>query len=164
MESWDQRIEEFWNSANGKRPEQLRTELALLVQGKDQQDPRVLFEVASLHDYLGEEEQAVGPYRAALEAGLEAPRHDEALLQLASTLRNLGQYTQSIELLQQITADSPIFTDAQAFLVLALHDAGQSTEAVQLAVSALARHASLYARAIKGYAGEPASPAASGQR
>ena len=164
MESWDQRIEEFWNSARGKTPKQLRTELAGLVQGRDPQDPRVLFEIASLHDYLGEEEQAVGPYRAALDAGLDAPQHDEALLQLASTLRNLGQCTQSIELLRQIPSGSPIFTDAQAFLALALHDADQPTEALQLALSAIVRHASLYSRAINGYAAELGAPAGSEQR
>jgi tetratricopeptide (TPR) repeat protein len=161
METWDQRVEEFWNCAKGKSPEQLHHELAALLQGKGPQDPLVLFETASLHDYLGEEELAVGPYQAALAAGLEAPRHDEAQLQLASTLRNLGHYDQAIELLEQISSESPIHTDAQAFLAMALLDSGQPTKAVKLAVNALAQHSSIYAGAIRAYAEELGSRASS---
>lgn len=147
-------MDDFWKSAREKEPQQLRAELGQLLEGKDPRDPRVLFEVASLHDYLGEEQQAVPPYRAALDAGLEPAKQDEALLQLASTLRNLGELEESINLLQRISAASPIFTDAQAFLALALHDAGRSTDAVRVAAHALARHAPLYGRAIESYANE----------
>jgi tetratricopeptide (TPR) repeat protein len=151
-ETWEQRVEAYWDTSAGKSAEQLREELGELLQGRDPADPRVLFEMASLHDFLGEEEQAVLPYQQALQAGLGGQKQEEALIQLASTLRNLGEPGQAVALLGQIPPSSLLHADAQGFLALALLDAGRSTEALRIAITALAPHARLYGRALAAYA------------
>jgi len=159
-ESWEYRVETFWNTSAGKNAAQLHAELAELLHGLDPQDPRVLFEIASLHDFLGEEEHAVKPYQQALAGGLPGQKREEALIQLASTLRNLGQCEQAIELLTQIPATSNLHADAQGFLALALLDAGRSTDALRTALTALAPSTQLYGRALTAYAQDLSAPGA----
>lgn len=156
--SWDQQLDNFWNTSAEKTAEQLRAELADLLRGMDPNDPRVLFEIASLHDFLGEEAQAVQPYRQALQGSLHGQKREEALIQLASTLRNLGETEETISLLAQVPTDSALHTDAQGFLALALFDAGREAEAVVAAVTALAPKAQLYSRALDAYARDIAVP------
>lgn len=157
-EFWESQVEAFWKNCYGKDAVQLRKELEQLLAGMDPKDPRVLFEIASLHDFLGEEEQAVAPYQQALDSGLSGQKREEALIQLASTLRNLGQFHQAISLLQQFPSTSELHADAQGFLALALLDAGHSAEAVRTAVTALAPHTRLYARALTAYAQDLSVP------
>lgn len=156
--SWDQQVEDYWNASAAKSGEQLRAELDELLSGMDPNDPRVLFEIASLHDFLGEEQLAVEPYSTALQAGLPGQKQDEARIQLASTLRNLGDFDQAISLLEQVSPDSDLHIDAQGFLTLALSDAGRQTEAVRIAVTALAPVSKLYARALSAYAQDLSAP------
>lgn len=162
-ESWDQQVDNFWNNSKGKSPDRLRAELAELLQGMDPKEPRVLFEIASLHDYLGEEAQAVQPYRQALKGSLPGQKHEEALIQLASTLRNLGQAEEAIGLLEQVPEDSVLNTDARGFLALALFDAGREAEALAVAVTALAPKTQLYSRALNAYAQNLIVPGAGAQ-
>ncbi len=156
--SWDQQVEDYWNASAAKSGEQLRAELDELLSGLDPNDPRVLFEIASLHDFRGEEQLAVEPYSKALQAGLPGQKQDEARIQLASTLRNLGDFDQAISLLEQVSPDSDLHIDAQGFLTLALSDAGRQTEAVRIAVTALAPASKLNARALSAYAHDLSAP------
>jgi hypothetical protein len=52
--------------------------------------PVGLFERTSARDAIGQEEQAVVLYRQALDAGLPEGRRRRAVIQLASSLRNIG--------------------------------------------------------------------------
>lgn len=116
-------------------------------------DALALAEWGGVHDALGLEEGAVEPYRAALEAGLDAEHAHRVALQLASTLRNLGEHDEAIRLLEQLHA--PELGDAPAvFLALALHGAGRQNDALRTALTALARHLPLYRRAAERYAQE----------
>jgi len=54
-------------------------------------NPSVIFHLAGAYDAAGREEEAVAPYRAALLAGLSEEESLRAQIQLASTLRNLGE-------------------------------------------------------------------------
>lgn len=76
------------------------------------------------------------------------------MIQLASSLRNLGQVAESIALLRaEREAGSDELDDAvTAFLALALADAGGEREAVSLALSALAVHLPRYQRSVTDYA------------
>lgn len=150
----NEQLEVFWRSAKGKSPQTLREELDELLAQRPAGDAVVLFERASLHDYLGEEAQAVEPYRAAIATGLEPDKLDEARIQLASTLRNLGEAGQAVELLQLIQTPSHVYRDAQAFLALALHDAGEPQQALRVALQTLAPTLSLYGRPVHDYAKE----------
>ncbi len=116
------------------------------------------FERASAHDSTGHSDLAVPLYRSALEAGLTGVRRRRATIQLASSLRNLGQAAESVELL---TAELATPADGEAaaledavrgFLALALVDVGRSTEAAALALGALAPHLPRYQRSLAAYA------------
>lgn len=112
-----------------------------------------LAEWGGVHDALGLEEEAVEPYRRALAAGLDPAYEHQVTLQLASTLRNLRQHAEAIQLLEDL--DAPELGDAPAaFLALALHSAGRADEALSIALTALARHLPQYGRAASAYAAE----------
>jgi hypothetical protein len=81
-------------------------------------------------------------YRKALEAGLTGERRRRAVIQLARSLRNLGQSQESVALLTtEMDAGSDHLDDAvRATLALAHTDVGREREAVSLAIAALASH------------------------
>jgi len=112
------------------------------------------FERASAFDSTGHEHEAVSLYEQALELGLEPPRHRRAVIQLASSLRNVGRVDESVALLRdERAAGSDELDDAvEAFLSLALVDAGRERDAVSVALAALAKHLPRYQRSLENYA------------
>ena len=76
------------------------------------------------------------------------------MIQLASSLRNLGEAEESVALLtEELAAGSDELDDAvRAFLALALTDAGRCPEAVSHALTALAPHLPRYQRSLAAYA------------
>jgi hypothetical protein len=112
------------------------------------------FERASSLDSTGHEDMAVPLYRQALEHGLEGGRRRQAVIQLASSLRNIGRPEESAALLgAEIDAGSDDLDDAVlAFLALALVDTGREREAVSVALAALAPHLPRYQRSVAAYA------------
>jgi tetratricopeptide (TPR) repeat protein len=117
-------------------------------------DPRGLFERASAFDATDREAEAIPLYRRALARGLPADRRRRAVIQLASSLRNIGEPTQAAELLTaELSGPSDELDDAvRAFLALALADGGREREAVSVALTALAPHMAEYGRAVGSYA------------
>ncbi len=79
--------------------------------------------LAGAHDYAGEEAAARPPLQAGLDAGLEEPFRGRAVIQLASTLRNLGRYDEAAAWLEQTFAEGdpghPLSDAASAFMALA---------------------------------------------
>jgi hypothetical protein len=112
------------------------------------------FELACAYDSTGYGEKAEPNYRAALAGGLTGLRRRRAVIQLASTLRNLRQTSESIALLSaEREAESDELNDAvDATLALALADAGQAKRGLSLALTALARHLPRYNRSMANYA------------
>ena len=90
----------------------------------------IVLHLAGAYDSAGREEEAVAPYRTALAAGLGEPEDLRARIQLASTLRNIGEFEESIQLLTQVCTENPEHRAARAFLALALASAGQADRAV----------------------------------
>ena len=78
------------------------------------------------------------------------------MIQLASTLRNLGHPDESVALLRAEREEgSDELDDAVvATLALALADTGREREAAGLAIGALARHLPRYNRSMAAYAEE----------
>jgi len=76
------------------------------------------------------------------------------VIQLASSLRNVGGAAESVELLTaELESGSDELDDAvRAFLALALVDVGREREAVSHALTALARHLPRYQRSLAAYA------------
>ena len=85
---------------------------------------------------------------------LSGQRRRRAVIQLASTLRNLGQAEESVALLTaELDAGSDDLDDAvRAFLALALTSVGREREAVSVALTALAAHLTRYNRSLAAYA------------
>lgn len=151
--NWLARIDEFWATFDADDPAGMLAKMRALVAEREGIFGVALAEWGGVHDALGLEEDAVEPYRRALAAGLDSDHEHQVTLQLASTLRNLGETEQSISLLENL--DAPELGDAPAaFLALALHSAGRGDEALQIALTALAPHLPRYSRAVLGYAAD----------
>lgn len=153
-QSWDERVATFWRDADDTQPERMWRELDGLLAERDPDDAGALFERASLHDFLGEEADAIPVYRAALEGGLAGETRAQALIQLASSLRNVGDASGAIALLRELPEEDALHDAAQAFLALALHSDGKPAEALRTALHALTPHLTAYPRAVRAYADE----------
>jgi tetratricopeptide (TPR) repeat protein len=113
-----------------------------------------LFERASSYDSTGHSALAVPYYRKALEGRLGGDRRRRAVIQMASSLRNLGRAKESISLLtaEQEVESNDLDDAVSAFLALALVDSGREREAVCIALTALSRHMTRYQRSLSNYA------------
>jgi tetratricopeptide (TPR) repeat protein len=101
---------------------------ALLGQYPDH--PEALYELGGAYDTAGEEARARGYYERALSGGLDGDVRRRCLLQYCSTLRNLGLFTESVDVLEQARAEFPESDSVRAFLALSLHAASRSDAAV----------------------------------
>ena len=93
-------------------------------------------------------------YQAALAAGLTGLRRRRAVIQLASSLRNLGKPERAAELLTtELNEPSDELDGAvRAFLALALVDLGRERQAVAISLDALSRYLPRYNRSLARYA------------
>jgi hypothetical protein len=153
---WERRLELLWASIDARDEDDFLSAMGELVAELPADDPVGLFEHASACDSTGHPDLAVGRYRQALEGGLSGRRRRRAVIQLASTLRNLGQAEESVVLLTaELDAGSDDLDDAvRAFLALALTSVGREREAVSVALTALAAHLTRYNRSLAAYARE----------
>ena len=127
-----------------------------LVAELPSENPVRPFELASAFDSTGHSDRAVPLYREALALGLTGIRRRRAVIQLASSLRNVGRAPESATLLaSERDRGSDELDDAvSAFLALALADTGREREAVSVALQALAPHLPRYQRSLGNYARE----------
>jgi len=154
-DEWERTVAGVWATAAQRSDDDVIAAITALAKQRPDDDPAALFERASAHDYAGQEPLAEPLYRAALDAGLDDDRRPRAVIQLASTLRNLGRSSDSIELLSAYQDAEDDLGDARAaFLALALMDAGRPKEALRAALEALAAHLPQYQRAVRFYAAE----------
>lgn len=151
---WEQRMADLWAAFDSLDPAGFLARVEALAAERPPGDAAALFERASAHDSTGHEARAEDLYRQALAAGLTGLRRRRAVIQLASTLRNLGRAEESVALLAaERDAGSDELDDAvAAFLALALADTGREREAAALALAALARHLPRYNRSLANYA------------
>ena len=153
---WEHRLSDLWESIDELTEQEFLARIDRLVAELPPDDPVGPFERASSLDSTGHSDLAVPLYRQALELGPEGQRRRRAVIQLASSLRNLGRASESVALLsEERRAQSDDLDDAvDAFLALALVDTGRDREAVSLALLALSRHMSRYRRSLVNYAHE----------
>jgi tetratricopeptide (TPR) repeat protein len=156
--SWNERVDAVWADAALSDAERIERIDALAAERPDG-DARALFERAGARDSAGRESDAEELYRAALAIGLPEAERGQAVIQLASTLRNLGALDESIALLRaECERGGDLADSAAAFLALALIDAGEPRQAALLAIETLAPHLPRYTRAVRAYAHERADP------
>jgi tetratricopeptide (TPR) repeat protein len=153
-DDWEERLAALWASIEDHTAGEFYAELETLLAQLPPDSAVAVFERAAAQDSTGHSDRAVPLYREALEAGLVGERRRRAVIQLASSLRNLGQSAESVLLLErERSRDSDHLDDAvAAFLALALHDVGRDSEALALALGALAPHLPRYQRSLANYA------------
>jgi tetratricopeptide (TPR) repeat protein len=151
---WEQRVADLWASFDDYSEDEFLARMEALVGELPADSARGAFERASAFDSTGHPDQAVPTYRRALELGLDGGLRRQAVIQLASSLRNLGQPSESVELLTaERGRESDELDDAvSAFLALALADVGREREAVSVALEALTPHLTRYQRSLANYA------------
>jgi tetratricopeptide (TPR) repeat protein len=155
-EDWEQRISDLWASINDHSEEQFLARMEELAAELPADSAVGAFERASSLDSTGHSDLAVPLYQQALELGLQGGRRRQAVIQMASSLRNIGRALESVALLTaELDAASDELDDAvSAFLALALVDTGREREALSLALTALSRHMIRYRRSLANYAQE----------
>jgi tetratricopeptide (TPR) repeat protein len=151
---WEQRLADLWASIDDHSEQQFLSRMELLVAELPADSAIAAFERAGSLDSTGHSDLAVPLYRRALELGLQGQRRRMAVIQLASSLRNIGQAPESVALLKaERELESDDLDDAvSATLALALVDTGREREAVSVALTALSRHMTRYRRSMANYA------------
>ncbi|MBP2217359.1 tetratricopeptide repeat protein [Arthrobacter sp. CAN_C5] len=132
-----------------------------LVSGRPEGDAEALFELAGVHDALGLEGKAIPLYRRAIETGLKGTSALRATIQLASTLRNVGDFAEAVSILELMPHAGTDEGARQAFLALALHDEGRYGDSLRVALGALIPTLDGYKRALTDYAAQLPSTFAS---
>ncbi|WP_104138332.1 tetratricopeptide repeat protein [Cryobacterium sp. Y62] len=150
MANWEERIRTFWLKAGDA--DAILSLMQLLVAERHDEDPAALYEWASVQDFLGREAEAIPIYRRALDLGLDHVRRPQALIQLASSLRNVGETTEAIRILEGIGPDATVADAGEAFLALSLFDAGRPGDALRVALKALGKTLPLYRGVVDHYA------------
>lgn len=155
-QSWQDRVDAVW-ADDTLAPDDVVRAIDTLASERPADDPVALFERAGARDSAGRESEAEVLYRRALELGLDDERRARATIQLASTIRNLGQVPEALALLREEyerAPGTPMHDAAAAFYALALVSAGQADRAASVALRALAPHLPRYTRSVRGYAEE----------
>ena len=93
-------------------------------------DARSEYELGSEHDSAGREAEAIPHYERALELGLPDELVPGALLQLGSSLRNVGRLDDALAVLEDGVARFPDHAALRLFRALALASAGREREAL----------------------------------
>ena len=158
MSDWDDRVAEIWADDTLTDQERIARIDAVAAE-RPEDDARALFERAGARDSAGIETEAEPLYRAALAAGLDEEHRPQAVIQLASTIRNLGRVDESLEMLRaEYERGGPFKDAAAAFYALALVSRGDAVQGAAIALTALAPHLPRYTRSVTGYASELTGP------
>ncbi|MFZ6778714.1 tetratricopeptide repeat protein [Undibacterium sp. Ji83W] len=113
-----------------------------------------LFERGGARDSCGFTELAIPLYKAALDNGLTGLRRRRANIQMASSIRYLGDPQTAVDILTaEMQAGSDELDGAvRGFLALALADLGREREALAISLTALATYLPRYNRSLARYA------------
>ncbi|WP_042364351.1 tetratricopeptide repeat protein [Streptacidiphilus neutrinimicus] len=163
INDWERRSAQAWAEIDryferGEAGEaEFRRRIDALADELPAQSPVAPFERASAWDSTGHSDKAVPLYQEALDRGLAGMRRRRALVQMCSSLRNVGRVAEAVELLtaerDNHDPDAAVLKDAvDATLALCLVDSGREREAVSVALSALAPHLPRYQRSMANYA------------
>jgi tetratricopeptide (TPR) repeat protein len=154
MEDWEKRVAALWASIDDFDETSFVQRIDALAAELPQGSAIADFERACAQDSTGHSDAAVPLYRAALETGLSGIRRRRAVIQMSSSLRNLGRADEAATLLasELEAAEDELSGAVRATLALALVDLGREREAAALALTALAEYLPRYNRSIARYA------------
>ncbi|MET9813918.1 tetratricopeptide repeat protein [Streptomyces sp. NPDC006355] len=161
-QDWEERVTALWArfddyADTDEDAARFRADVDALVAELPEGSPLGPFEQACAFDSTGHPDQAVRLYREALARGLAdvSPyKTRRTKIQLASSLRNIGQAEEGVKLLEpELDAPSDELDDAvRACLALCLSSLGRDREGLSLALGALAPHLPRYQRSMANYA------------
>ncbi|WP_062647651.1 tetratricopeptide repeat protein [Streptomyces maremycinicus] len=159
-QDWEDRVTAAWAAFDDypqERAAQFRAVIDELVDELPEGSPLGPFEQACAWDSTGHSDRAAPLYRDALARGLSEVsgyKTRRAKIQLASSLRNIGQAAAGVELLTpELDAPSDELDDAvRACLALCLSSLGRDREGLSLVLGALAPHLPRYQRSMATYA------------
>ncbi len=152
---WEERLDAAWAAFDEVDAATAQASVEALADELGPDSAIGCFERAGAHDTLGRTDLAVPLYRRALSLGLAEDRRRRAVIQLASSLRVLGEAGESAALLEREAVGSDDLDGAvAAFHALALADLGRGREALSVALTALARRLPRYRRSVAAYAAE----------
>jgi hypothetical protein len=154
--AWERRVAELWSAIDSYEPDVFVAHIERLATELPAGNAVGLFERGCAQDSTGHPDLAVPLYRAALSAGVVGIRRRRATIQMASSLRNLGNTKEAVLLLTaEVDASSDELDGAvRAFLALALADLGREREALAYSLTALSRYLPRYNRSLARYANE----------
>jgi Tetratrico peptide repeat len=166
-QEWETRSAALWDRLDDVDAAEFRASVDALAGELGDGDPVAAFERGCAADSTGHPDEAVVLYEAALAGGLAGYRRRRALIQLSSSLRNLGQPERGVVLLEAERAasvagpaagatsggDDPATLDDALVctLALCLADAGRAREGVGLMVAAMAPRLPRYQRSMGWY-------------
>ncbi|WP_309068022.1 tetratricopeptide repeat protein [Microbacterium sp.] len=153
LHDWQHRIDALWQDPSLDDRERI-VRIDALASERGEDDPVALFERAGARDSAGLEADAEPLYRRAIELGLDEDRRTQTVIQLASTIRNLGKTEEALTLLRDEyeREGGPLRDEVAAFYALALASAGDPQRGLSVALTALAPHLTRYTRSVSGYA------------
>jgi tetratricopeptide (TPR) repeat protein len=153
-DDYDRRSDALWAAIDEYDEDVFRDKVEELVTDLPTDSPIAAFERACAFDSTGHPDRAVPLYRRAIELGLDGLRRRRAVIQLASSLRSLGQVSESLELLtaEREQPSNDLDDAVSAFLAFALADSGREREAASVALFALAPHLPRYQLSVGRYA------------
>ncbi|MDR6973453.1 hypothetical protein J2X68_000122 [Streptomyces sp. 3330] len=159
---WEDRVTAAWAAFDAypqERAAEFRAVIDKLVAELPADSPLGPFERACAWDSTGHSDRAVPLYRDALARGLgelSGYKARRAKIQLASSLRNIGQAEEGVALLTpELDASSDELDDAvRGCLALCLSSLGRDREGLSLVLGALAPHLPRYQRSMADYAKE----------
>ena len=152
--TWEERLEALWASFDELDEEEFRRRMDELTAELGPDSAVGAYERGSAFESTGHSDLAVPLYEQALELGLDEDRRRPAVIQMASSLRNMGRVDESVALLEAERARRSDELDGaiSAFLAFALVDAGREREGAAIALAALAPHLPRYQRSVGNYA------------
>lgn len=156
MKSWDERIEAVWADASG---EEVGDEMIALIDSlaaeRGTEDARAEFVRAGARDSAGRPAEAVELYRRALVLGLDDEHRPQCVIQMASSLRNLGRYDEALAVVvaeEELSTEGPYRDAVAAVHALILASAGHPAQGLSVALLALVPHLPRYHRSMTAYA------------
>jgi tetratricopeptide (TPR) repeat protein len=154
--AWEQRIADLWAAIDDYGADDFVARIESLAAELPRDSAIAFFERGCAQDSTGHPDRAVPLYQAALDRGLTGMRRRRAVIQMASSLRNLGNAEKAVALLTAELGEPSDELDGavKAFLALALFDAGREREAVAHSLTALAHYLPRYNRSLARYARE----------
>ncbi|MBT2486280.1 MULTISPECIES: tetratricopeptide repeat protein [unclassified Microbacterium] len=158
MKSWDERIDDVWAAASGEEVgDETIARIDELAAERGADDARAEFERAGARDSAGRPAEAVALYRRALALGLDEDHRAQCVIQLASSLRILGEFEEALDVIraeEEISAEGPYRDAVAAVHALTLASAGRPAQGLSVALLALVPHLPRYHRSMTAYAHE----------